>query len=186
MMTKNKIILAVIIFLLLFFAFFVFLVGPEISRMREVGLKIREQEEKIASLDKRIGNMKIFNEYYLEKKDEFSKIDKIFINPQMPLDFIDFLDSAAEECGVSVNYSPSLPVKMKKDYWPSINFQITSLGAFSPSLKFVSKLEHSPYLVEIHGLEISKNNEASDVGNKDFVPVSGTLKTNIFLKIYTK
>lgn len=180
---KNKIIVGLISFLLLFLALFFFVIAPIIYQLRKTGQAMKEQEKTVNSLEKRIAMARDFRSFYNKEKDNFSVLDEIFINPQIPTDFIDFLDETANSYNLNVSYFLTAPAKLGKDLWPSLGFQIITVGPFSSSTKFIKKLESSIYLLDIQSVEISKaevnESDASEIG-------SVKVKTNISAKIYTK
>jgi len=180
---KNKIVVSLISFLLLFLALFFLVIAPIIYQLRKTGQAMREQEEAAISLEKRIEMARDFRSFYKKEKENFSVLDNIFINPQIPTDFIDFLDETAGGSGISVNYSLTAPIKLEKDPWPSLNFQIITVGPFSSSMKFIKKLEASIYLLDIQSFEINK----ADVNDNNAAETDSVkIKTNIFAKIYTR
>jgi len=78
--------------------------------------------------------------------------------------------------------TPSLAQKIGTDIWPSISMQIKFSGSFQNTLKFINKLENSPYFLSIESLKMNKSEEKVKVKNITSI----IIKTDCLLKIFTK
>ena len=112
------------------------------------------------------------------------KSDKLFIDPDMPLDFIGFLEATAADCGITASLTPSAKSKEEKDYWPSINFQVQLTGDFPSSMKFLKKIESSPYLTDVNGVKMGTGTLDSASGQDG--AAKRLVESEISLKVYTK
>lgn len=113
-----------------------------------------------------------FKEVYKELKPNLEKIDKLFINPEIPIDLIKFWEKQAKDSELSIKISPVFIDMPENDPWKSMGFRLTLIGSFPDFLKFLEKTETSPYLIEIQNLNAEKTIQG----------VSVTLIT----KVYTK
>jgi len=89
--------------------------------------------------------------------DTLEKIDDLFADPEVPIEFINFLEKNAGKSQLSIEISPM--AKKETEPWPSLSFQISTVGSFSNFLKFLEKLETGPYLIEISNLNVKKITE---------------------------
>jgi len=181
MSPTNKIVTALVSFAALCVAIISVSIAPVIYEMQSIGLQIKEQNEKIGALDRRIEKVREFRQFYETNAARFDKYDKIMIDPQRPLDFIGFLEKTANDCQVQAVFSPSSPQKIGSDPWPSINFQIQLTGGLSSVMKYVKKIESAIYLVETHGLNISRSAAAGGESQP-----ATQVKAGLSVKVFTR
>ena len=186
MTLRKKINLSLIIFTLLFIFSIIFLISPLYKDIKNNSQELISKKQEMAVLEAKIKNIEEFKKNYREINPNLEKIATLFVESAVPIEFIDFLEKTSRDCQTSIKISPSLVVKIPKDPWPSIAFQITSVGSFPNFLKFLEKLESSKYLIEIQNLNISRLTEA-ELKLKEFEKFSlGDVKTIFSLKVYTK
>ncbi|MBI4359006.1 MAG: hypothetical protein HY577_00220 [Candidatus Nealsonbacteria bacterium] len=114
--------------------------------LRQTQFSFQRQEENFLKL----------NKDYRTNASEIKAIDTIFINPEAPVDFLAFLEEASQAEDLSLKVNPSLPQKSKKDVWASMVLQISAQGRPERFLRFLEKLENSPYLAEIYDFNLKK------------------------------
>lgn len=186
MSLKNKINLSITILFISIILLFVFLIYPIFLEIKKISQDFLSQKEKLVSLERKSENFQKFQSYYLEIKPNLEKIDQLFIDPKVPIDFIGFLEKTARDYQIPITISPGLPTKIEEDPWPSLNFQITSLSSFPDFLKFLEKLESSNYLIEIQNLNIARLTE-TELKTKGFEKFSlGDARAILSIKVYTK
>ncbi len=123
------------------------------------------QKKELALLENKTKGLQEFEKEYKINAEGLDKIDKLFINFENPVDFINFLNylrNTAADSGVSINIFPPSPKKEASGSpWPSITFQVSGSGRFLNLMRFLEKIENSPYLIEISGLsaKITKGDE---------------------------
>lgn len=162
-------------------------VWPIISRLRETGAAIAAQNEKIAGLDRQVRQIENFRNFYRKEEINFLKVDEAFVNSDMPLQFIDYLNALARDCQTAIKMEPGASLKIKNDAWPSISFQVSLTGTFSGIGQFIKKIEVGAYLVEIQNVRIAV--QAGGAAGDDGVGQPDTAKNvsaSILLKAYAK
>jgi len=170
MRAKTKLILTS--FLLLFFfliliSFLVFL----LRKIEGVSNKILEIKREDLSFSQRIQNINEFEKIKEEKKEEFSKLENILFNKDLPLPFVTFLEEKAREKGVSIEISTKENLKKEKEIFPSIYFKINFQGPFSSIFSFLEKIEKSQFLVQFENLRISRAKEGENLEGEVLVKV---------------
>lgn len=186
MTIKNKINLSVITFFGLAVLLILFLIYPFLKDIENIGQEFILKKQEIIFLENKIKEMKRFRENYPEIKSNLEKIDSSFVESEMPLDFINFLEKTAKELKLSVEISPAVVKNSQTDFWPSIAFQINSVGSFPLLLKFIDKLETGSYLIEMQDLNISRLSE-TQLKTKEFEKFSlGDVKANFSIKVFSK
>ena len=186
MTLKTKINLSIVILIILSISFIVFLIYPLFSEIKNISQELISQKQDLISFQAKTEDLEKFQILYQEIKPNLEKINTLFIDSELPVDFISFLEKTSRDCQVLIKISPALPTKIKEDPWPSLTFQITSISSFPNFLKFLEKLESSVYLTEIQNLNISRLTE-TEIKSKEFEKLSlGDVKTTLSLKVYTK
>jgi Tfp pilus assembly protein PilO len=163
MTITKKINLSIITFAILVILLVVFIIFPLFREIKDNSRELISQKESLATLEEKIGNLEKFKILYKELEQILEKIDNLFINSEVPVEFISFLETTAENCQQKIEISPTSAKKSEKELWSSLTFQIASTGSFPNFLKFLEKLETSPYLIEIKNINISKSGEGGDV-----------------------
>lgn len=139
-----------------------FLICPVFREIQAGSQGLIFQKKEIAVLQEKISNLQQFKSLYSGLKDVLEKIDDLFVDPEVPVEFIGFLEETAEDYNLEIKISPSLGKKTEKEIWPCLIFQVNNTGKFEGFLKFLERVENSQYLVEIRDLNVSlleKENE---------------------------
>ncbi len=192
MTIKNKINLSLIIFSILSVSLIVFLICPLFREMRMDSEDLISQKQKIISLEKKIENLGKFQIVWQGIEPDFQKIEKLFIDPEVPVEFISALESIAKDCQMTIEISSVPSSRTEKDPWSSLFFQIGSATSFSKFLKFLEKLETSPDLIEISSLNIRRLTEAElkSTPHQGLVGGEGNnlgdIAATLSLKVYTR
>jgi|GEM_PF-662302 hypothetical protein len=172
-----------------------FVVMPILSEIESSGLRVREQRDKIASCERRIAAVREFAVFAKEERTNLDKLDKVFVDAQLPLDFINVLERVARDTSVGIEFSSSIIQPKKADSWPMVGIEAQVAGETEAILRFIKKIETSPYLVEIQGVEIQidiPQKEESPVNNGTTTVQAGipdksrTAQAHILLKAYAK
>jgi len=170
MTIKRRINLSIIILFLLLIVSFLFLFGPLFNGIKQDSEKFSSQEEQISLLENRIENLGNFKKTSIENEPNLKKIDSLFIDTAVPVDFITFIEKTADSLGLSHKISPNSLVKNEQDKWTSLVFEVNLDGSFPNLMKFLEKMENSPYLIKIQKLNINSLSE-------------GTIKTKIIKEV---
>lgn len=175
MTTPNKIKISAIILTALVICFVVFLIWPLFKEIKENSEKIISQKVALATLEIENENLKEFKSYSEKTKVNLEKLDTLFVDPELPVDFINFLEKIARDCQLSIKITP-LAGRLIGEPWPTLRFQISSTSTFPNLLRFLEKLESSIYLIEIQDLNINQLAKAE----------LGDVQTTLSLKVFTK
>jgi len=154
----------------------IFLIYPVFKEIKNDSKEFVSQKENLAVLEAKVKNIKEFEAVYRNLKPNLEKINTLFVNQEVPVEFIGFLEKTSKGCGLTFSLSLSPQIKVAEDVWPSLNFQINLEGNFLDFSKFLEKLESSPYLIEIQNITINKLGEFS----------SNNVKAALSIKVYAK
>ncbi|MCX6720502.1 MAG: hypothetical protein NTW11_01735 [Candidatus Staskawiczbacteria bacterium] len=162
MINNNKIYINFSIFAGVALLFVIFIIWPLFSGIEKESEDLISAKDNIASLKAQTVETGKFGKDYQNYNANLNKISQMFVDPNNPVDFIEFLESADQEAQITSQISMS-PADKANQF---IIFQISSKGSFSGFLKFSEILEAGPYLLEIENMNIQnldKNVSASFV-----------------------
>jgi len=187
MMLRKKIITSVVFLSVLIILLIILVISPLFLEIKEISRDFPVQKQNLMVLEKKLEDLQEFKRNLPEISPNLEKINRLFIDPEVPIDFRLFLENAAQDSGVfleiSLASSPQIP---DTDPWPSTSFNLTSAGSFSSFCIFLERLQSGPYLIEFQGLNITKLTEAelnfSELGQLS----SDGIKANVLIKAYTE
>ena len=155
----------------------VFVLVPFFQKISINSKELTSQKENLAVLEAKAANLERFKNLYSGLREILEKIDDLFVNAEVPVEFIGFLEDTSSKSNLTIKIVPSTQ-KAEGDHWPSLSFQMTNKGSFDAFLKFLEKLENSPYLMEI------KNVNVSNLPEKEALP--GWIEATFSLKVFAK
>lgn len=157
-------------------AFILYYLGQGIAEDYQTLLMTKKETARIT---KDIENIAEFENIALSYESEFVSFEGIFINPDIPIPFIEFLERASQASSLELRILAHDPNKIEGDPWSSMDFQLTLEGYYPNFIEFVEKLESAPYLVELRNLSIRKFQGRTDkpAGHGEF-----TLLVRTFVK----
>ena len=183
---KNKTQTSLIIFCLLNIGLIVFLIYPLISDIRKNSQELISAKKDFIMFETKIRNLEEFNTIKPELEPNFEKAFNLFIDPKAPVRFMESLEEISQNHQLQTEILPIRVSKTKEGEWSFLPLKITSVGYFSNFLKFLKKIEYSPYLIEIEGLNIKKLTE-KEIESKEFENlVLGAIKTTLNIKVFTQ
>lgn len=186
MSLKRKIYIFIIIFSGLSILLTVFLIYPIFLEIKKNSQDSLSQKQKLTALEKKVEDLERFRIVFSEISTNLKKIDNLFVNQKVPIDFISFLEKASQDSHLFLKISSGPFLKIEKDPWPSISFQLDLIGSFPNFLKFLTKLESSFYLIKIQNLAITRLSE-SELKSKEYQEFSfGDVKANLLIKVYVQ
>ena len=186
MTIKNKINLSLAVFIILSLSLILFLISPLFQGIKNDSKELISQKQKLISLETKIESLMKFQTLWQGIESDFQETEKLLIDPEVPVAFISSLETIAKDCQMTIKISSTPSSGTEKDSWSSLFFQISSATSFSKFLKFIEKLETSPYLVEISNLNVRKLTEA-ELKSKEFEGNSlGDVAAALSLKVYSK
>jgi hypothetical protein len=175
MTPRKKIYLWLLIFTSISLFFFAFLIPKFLKEIRADSQELISFKNELASSQKETEIFEKLAKVYQNYQPNFSKIDQIFIDPKLPIEFLDFLEKNASYFQLKYEISPLVG---KETEPPTLLFQISVSGSFSNFLKFLEKLENAPYLIDVLNLNVKK------ITSKE--TPTANIESNFLIKVYTK
>lgn len=159
-------------------AVIIFLIYPVFKKFNEYVNEFSGTKKELSLFEKRSNNLLEIKKTYIDWQPSLEKTEKLFIDSEVPIDFIRFLENTSADCGLTLDMSSaSSSSESSSGTWPSISYQLSLSGSYNNVMTFLEKVESSPYLIEEQGLNIRRT--ASQEKNSDISAVSR-------IKAYTK
>lgn len=157
-LTKKRIYLTLVVFALLFgFSLRFLFVSFSGMKAASEGFAFQKKAQELFRL--RVKDFENFKENYPLYREVLAKIDKSFVSSGAPVGFIGFLEELASSSNLAMDVEPLNLGKTEGELWPPIGFRILPKGSFPDFLRFLEKLERSPWLVEIFQLNLERVDE---------------------------
>lgn len=147
------------------------LVYPLGMKVKSKSDQLKRKQEKIAEVETQSRRLGKLQRVLKKSKADFQKLDQLFIEPEAPVGFLEFLERAAADSDLELNITPSAGEKLNREPWPPTFFEVTGKGSFQNCVEFATKIETAPYLLRIQklNLEQAEKREA---------------KVNLLIKVY--
>ena len=164
----------------------VLVVYPLFKGIGEFSYNLFLEKNKIIYLNKEKEEVEKTENFYDSYQTDLEKIDNLFIDSEVPVQFINFLENTATESQIKLEISSMVKGKDKEGPWPSLSLQLLTTGSFSNFSKFLDKLENAPYLIEILELNTRKIAEKEkQAQGKEGIPNADT-SSILLIKVFTK
>lgn len=155
----SKIQLLLLILAVSFVLLTVFVIYPLFNNIKSQSRELVYQKEKLVHLESTVMNLEKFRVLYQDLDEILYKIDSLLINPEVPVELIGFLEKTSEECSIDSEILLGSVGNPEKYSWTPVSLQITVRGSSSDVLKFLEKLENSPYLINIRKLTLNRTDK---------------------------
>lgn len=162
----------------------VFLVIPLIKGIRSSSQDFVENRKKVVNLQREKRHYIALKQEYEDSKGKFEKINSLFVNSEVPVKFIEFLEESSVKANFPIEVSPGPGTQSKSDLWPTIFFKVAGSGSFTDFAKFLERVENSPFLVEVQDLNVDRLTE-EDVRGESKERKVGDVEAKILIKAYT-
>ncbi len=185
MNSKNKIYIISIIFGLIILILIVLFIYPLFKSIKNNSQELFSAKRELVLLKNQIKEIENFGEVYESYQPNLARINKLFIDPENPADFFQFLEKIALDSGISMEIFPLILSKEESEtgLWLSVTSQFSSKSSFPNFLRFLEKLEASPYLFEVQNLVLKRLNER-EFEEEEYS--SGDIKAICLIKVFAK
>lgn len=177
MATKRKTIIFLVIIEIVVLIFIGFLALLQLKEIKRISQELSELKKELILFQGKTEDLEQFKETYQKLEPNFKKIDRLFVDPGIPIDLIKFWENTADESGLLIEISPVFIKPIESDPWEPIGFQLVLTGSPQNFLKFLEKIEAGPYLSEVQSLVIAKQEKEAEGGG-----VKATLLVKVFAK----
>ena len=185
MIIAHQIKISIAASLVLSVCFIALLIYPLLKEIEKESTEILSQRAAFAALETKTDNLEKFKLFAEKNKLDLENVEAMFLDPEMLVDFINFLEKVARDCQVSFKVS-SLTKQTDKEIWPAFLVQLSSLSSFSNFSRFLDKLGSNNYLIETQSLNVRRLTEV-EVKSPQLAGWSvGDVQAEFSFKVYTK
>lgn len=188
---KYKIYILLTILLGTFLALCFFVILPLVKEISLESKALEQEKNRLASARALVESFEDFEknyQLYAQGLDQmnFLLTEEIFIDPELPINFINFFKEQADELDLSLKILPS-PIKKDEkndeEKWQETGFRIEWVGNYLNTMRFIDKLENSRWLIEIISINMAKH---SPKGEEQALQEEATIQTSVFIRVYAK
>ena len=184
MSSGQKTIIISSVFILSALGVVFFGIYPLFKEIEKNSEKFFENKKKEMLIEEKIKDLTSFKGICQKIEEDLKKVDQLFVDQKVPIEFIEFLEKTARDSDVLIDISPSQGTTRKGDLWPSLDFKITVSGSFPNCSRFLEKIETAPYLIEVQNLNLRRltEKELESLKSKQFSAkdVTGILSIKAF------
>jgi len=182
-----KIIIIGLFLLIIFLVIFCFIVND----IKNNSLSLLDIKKKIDLSQKDFSDIEILEKDFSLVKKNLSQIKGFFVDKDFPVDIITFWENKAQELDIEIEISsPRLPLEKKegkeeekerKEEYEIMEFTININGPFFNVLKFLKKVENSPYFSKIKNISVQAGIKRDESGKEE-----REVNSNFVVEVYTK
>ncbi len=182
----KKIYPSLIIFGILSILLIAFVVWPLFKQIKETSKNFSMEKNRIFYLNAEKENIQKIKNIYKTYEPDLNRIETLFFNPSVPVNFIGFLEKTAVDSQVKLDISSMTKQEAKEELWPSLSLQVVISGSFNNTSRFLEKIENSSFLVEIIDLNAKKlTKEESSIKELKDISEADT-KTILSIRVFTQ
>lgn len=152
----------------------IFGIAPLFFGIKELANKIIVEKKSVLSFEEEAKIANQFEKNYENLELNPKSLDNFLASSDAPLGLIKFFESMAKESNLSIDIYPSSIVKLEKDPWDSIGFNLELTGDFLSFLKFLEKIENSNYFIQAQKIQTRK------------VALTKNIKAVLNIKVFVK
>jgi len=216
MIPIKKIYLSIAMFGIISTLLVVFVMWPLFKEIKAISQNLFLKKNKIVYLSEERENIKKIENLYKTYQSDLDRIENLFVDPEVPIEFIGFLEKSATDSQIKLEISSmtraaakgeneataslttraaarggdeqssATTKKTEQEPWQSLSAQLLVTGSFSNFSKFLHKLENGPYLIEVVDLNTRRLAE-KDIQVKELENIPGADTTNVLsIKVFAK
>ncbi|MEK7482606.1 MAG: hypothetical protein AAB620_02330 [Patescibacteria group bacterium] len=181
----KKTIIIIVVAAVIVSAFIFFVIAPLMANMKKNSNDLLSAKKTYSALQEQIDNLEQFKATRQMLEYDRAKADNLFVDPDMPLRFVQLLEDIADVSQITISISPAGSKAIKGDTWPSMAFRISAAGSTVGCFKFLERLETAPALLEIQNLSISAISEEEALRRKQLGLPTGEVEAEFLIKVYS-
>ncbi|MFH1451165.1 MAG: hypothetical protein ABIF89_00975, partial [bacterium] len=96
----KKAVISLGIFFLTFFSLILFLIVPLFAGIRKSSAEFLARIDRLTNLRREIEEIEEAEIFYRDRAPDMQRIEKLFVNTELPIDFMMFLEDSATQAGL--------------------------------------------------------------------------------------
>lgn len=183
--SQRKIWLIILGFGTLFIGLIFVSILPLLNNIKMSSQALVLQKATLTLLQKQVNEIEGFQKSYLVIQRDLAKFEEGFVDIEVPIKFIEFLEAEAQGAGLEIEISPLSSVINREGPWWSTTFQISLRGNSGNCLRFLERLEQSHWLLELLQINIARISERSSRLREERVFEAGDVDFSVQLKAFS-
>ena len=160
---KRKIFITILCVLGSLVVILVFLIVPLIQGISKDADKLQTQKQELEIFKKETQEIENFTAFSQEKRADLDGLNLLFVSPETPIPFIEFLEQSSLPLGIELTIIPGEAKKLTGDFWPSLELRVSSKAAYPAAFAFLKAMENAPFASEIASITMEAGRENRNV-----------------------
>jgi len=176
---QSKIYLIASVFIIGPLTFAGLVIVPIFMDIKSYSDEIRTSRSQVFFATQQTSALEDFQSRYSFYEPTFKKADRLFVDVENPIDFVEFVEKTATDLNLDI--SMSLTPRAKES---PASFQMSVKGEFFAIVRFSEQLENGPYLVTIQNVIMKKIEPVAPVAGPEgevVLPIQGNTTGANFL-----
>lgn len=131
------------------------------QQLKTLSSELSFTKSELAVLTERSSQMSLWEKEAPALEEELREVENVFVNPEMPLSFLDFVERSAEESDLIYNISLLESRGKRGESFSPLEIRVDAKGGFPSCLKLLDYIENSPYLVRSKSLIFSSSEKGA-------------------------
>lgn len=186
METKKQIYLFSTCLIVIIIASVFLIIAPLWSQIKTNSKELLLQKTLLATVGQDFGALVKLNKDLLASEKDLARVDKLFVDPEAPIDFVEFLEKEAKDSGLGLKISSFYFQPDDSAVWEFLGFQVSVAGSFPDALRFLEKLEVSPWLLSFESLDVNRFSKEETRASLFENVSEGDVCLILNLKVFTK
>lgn len=183
---KRKIFITAFCLLGSLLAVLVFLIAPLVQGIQRDAGSLQAQKHTLEIFAKETQEIENFNIFSQDRREDIDSLHLLFVSPETPIPFIEFLEQYAKPLGIELTIVPGDPKQLKGDAWPSLELRVSSKTDYPAAFAFLKALEKAPFALEMKNITITAHQDRTEANSSSDLPPSGNVAFTFGVKVYTK
>jgi len=177
MKSKDKLYIISGICIVIALCFTAFFIYPTLSDVIRSSHKVLADKAQNILMQKELAELKAFKDNESQYTADVKRAGNLFVDAQNPVDFVEFIESIANQSNVSsdISLAPS-------PQGGPINFVIETKGSFTATANFSRRMETGSYLITVKKISMDKPEFSKDDPN--YVP--GQIRSSFAIEVVPK
>ena len=150
---------------------------PLSGTIKQISSDLVETKTRLAIIHNEKGEVEGVESICNKIDPDLQKMEALFVNKDVPIEVIEFLEDMAVISGLSIEISPASLDGYEDEIWDFVGFRLSLYGSYINFMKFLEKIETGPFLIEMYDLSIR---EMSDREGFSYDDVGIVLTAKIF------
>ena len=182
---KQKIYLTLVLFGAMFLILIIFGFLPFFKKVKTISQEFNLEKNTLDLVQTQLEELKDFQRKASSYHPFLEELQKLFVVEDAPISFIEFLEKEAKTSQLSLKINPLNIKPSEADPWIPVSFSVSLGGSFPSCLRFLDRLENSPWLVDIFQLNVERVSKKSSWQRKFESLQPGDVYFNLSLKAFS-